>query len=75
MKLSTPTKTGRAINIVAVVTLLAAATISVGIGNYDAAFAWVVAAMWAGITHMAEKSRDCWARRYFRAVGFKEDEV
>ena len=75
MKLSTKAKIGRAISIVAVVTLLVAAAISVGRGNYDAAFAWVVAAMWAGITNMTEKSRDELARRYFRAVGFKEDEV
>lgn len=75
MKLSTIAKIGRAISIVAVVTLLVAAAISVGRSNYDAAFAWVVAAMWAGITYMTEKSRDELARRYFRAVGFKEDEV
>ena len=75
MKLSTIAKIDRAITIVSVVTLLVAAAISVGLGNYDAALAWVVAAMWAGIANMTKKSRDEWARRYFRAVGFKEDEV
>lgn len=75
MKLSTLTKTSQTINIASVVLLLVAAVIAVIRSNYGAAFAWVVAVLWAGTATIAERSRDRWARRYFRAVGFKEDEV
>ena len=75
MKLSTLIKISQTINIASVVLLLVATVIAAIRSNYDTALALAVAVLWDGIATIAERSRDRWARRYFRAVGFKEDEV